>query len=467
MNLDAVLSFLAAALRTATPIALATLACTISERAGVINIGIEGTMIASAFTGAVGAYYSGSAWVGLLCGAAAGILLAAIIAGLSIYCGGDQVVIGIGLNLLGPGLSYLIMYTIWGSRGTSPWLPGFSAVDIPFIQDIPVLGPLLSGHNPCIYLCIALTVLMHYVIYHTRYGLRVRAAGENPMALATVGVNVYRLRTSAVLWGGLMAGLAGASLSLGSLNVFTNGMSADKGFLAYAANRFGQWTPGGSYLAALLFGGMDALRLRLQEYCTAVASDAAVFDDAVCFDVYREKAACSGCGRCAVCASDIHETRRKKQQNHAYKKAQRMKTCQTNEKRTLAMAYFKNEFRSVLYVDDFEASTKFYGEGLELRSNYSWDDGPDDRGVKYLAAGGVIEVIRRDPPIAQGSTTLMLEAEDVNACYQAMKKKDWLIFLEDLADRPYGIRCFRLLDPNKNDIVIFSYLKDLEEKGLL
>ena len=124
------------------------------------------------------------------------------------------------------------------------------------------------------------------------------------------------------------------------------------------------------------------------------------------------------------------------------------------------MAYFKNEFRSVLYVDDFEASTKFYGEGLELRSNYSWDDGPDDRGVKYLAAGGVIEVIRRDPPIAQGSTTLMLEAEDVNACYQAMKKKDWLIFLEDLADRPYGIRCFRLLDPNKNDIVIFSYLKD-------
>ena len=107
MNLDAVLSFLAATLRTATPIALATLACTISERAGVINIGIEGTMIASAFTGAVGAYYSGSAWVGLLCGAAAGVLLAAIIAGLSIYCGGDQVVIGIGLNLLGPGLSYL------------------------------------------------------------------------------------------------------------------------------------------------------------------------------------------------------------------------------------------------------------------------------------------------------------------------------------------------------------------------
>ena len=131
------------------------------------------------------------------------------------------------------------------------------------------------------------------------------------------------------------------------------------------------------------------------------------------------------------------------------------------------MGFFKQEFRSVLYVKDFEASTRFYGEGLELPSKYSWDDGPDDRGVKYLAAGGVIEVIRRDPPIEQGSTTIMLEAEDVNVCYQAVKEKGWLTFLEELADRPYGIRCFRLLDPNKNDVVIFSYLKDLEEKGQL
>ena len=162
--MDTVLSFLTAAIRTATPIALATLACTISERAGVINIGIEGTMIASAFMGAVGAYFTGSAWVGLLLGALTGMLLAAIIAGLSIYCGGDQVVIGIGLNLLGPGLSYLLMYTIWGSRGTSPWLPGFSAVDIPVVKDIPILGPLISGHNPCIYLCILLVIVMHYII---------------------------------------------------------------------------------------------------------------------------------------------------------------------------------------------------------------------------------------------------------------------------------------------------------------
>lgn len=269
MDMETIISFLAAMIRTATPLALATLACTISERAGVINIGIEGVMIASAFSAAVGAYYTGSPWGGLVAGVLAGVLLSALIAVLSIYCGGDQVVIGIGLNLLGPGLSYLIMYKIWGSRGTSPWLPGFTSVDIPIIKDIPVLGSVLSGHNPCVYLCLAMVVVMHYVIYHTKYGLRVRAAGENPSVLQTAGVNVYRLRTSAVLWGGAMVGLSGVSLSLGQLNVFTNGMSADRGFLAYAANRFGQWTPAGSYLTCLLFGSMEALRMRMQDFNVA------------------------------------------------------------------------------------------------------------------------------------------------------------------------------------------------------
>lgn len=258
-------SFLSATIRTATPIALATLACTFSERAGVINIGIEGTMIASAFAGAVTAVYTNSPWLGLLGGMLCGALLAGIIAVLSVYSNGDQVVIGIGINLLGPGLSYLIMYRIWGSRGTSPWLPGFSALDVPIIKDIPVIGDILSGHNPCIYICMALVAAMHYVLYYTKYGLRIRSAGENPDVVATAGLNVYRLRTGAVLIGGMLAGLAGVSLSLGQVNVFTNGMTANKGFLAYAANRFGQWTPGGSYLASLLFGSMEALRIRLQE----------------------------------------------------------------------------------------------------------------------------------------------------------------------------------------------------------
>ncbi|MGI6235244.1 MAG: ABC transporter permease [Christensenellales bacterium] len=264
MEASAWVDFLSATIRTSTPIALATLACTFSERAGVINIGIEGTMIASAFAGAVGTYFSGNAWVGMLMGMLTGALLASIIAVLSIYCNGDQVVIGIGINLLGPGLSYLIMYTLWGSRGTSPWLQGFSVIDIPLIKDIPYLSKIISGYNPTVYICLALVIIMHYVLYHTKYGLRIRAVGENPNVVATAGLDVYGLRTGAVIIGGLLAGIAGVSLSLGSLNVFTNGMTANRGFLAYAANRFGQWTPIGSYLASLLFGSMEALRIRLQ-----------------------------------------------------------------------------------------------------------------------------------------------------------------------------------------------------------
>lgn len=131
------------------------------------------------------------------------------------------------------------------------------------------------------------------------------------------------------------------------------------------------------------------------------------------------------------------------------------------------MNYFKEEYRSVLYVKDYDANVQFYGQGLELQSNYSWDDGPDDRGIKYLAAGGTIEIVRRDPPLEQGAVTIMIEALDINACYDAMKQKPYLHFIEDLADRPYGIRVFRLLDPNGNDVVIFSYLKDIQSGGLL
>ena len=125
------------------------------------------------------------------------------------------------------------------------------------------------------------------------------------------------------------------------------------------------------------------------------------------------------------------------------------------------MGYFSKEFRSVIYVDDYEACKRFYGDGLELTSGYSWDDGPDDRGIKYDIGGGMLEVIRRDPPLPQGPTTIMIEAIDVDQCYQELKKKTYLQFIEELADRPYGIRCYRLLDPNRNDVVMFSYLDRL------
>ena len=157
-------NFFASAIRLTAPIALGTLACTISERAGVINIGIEGSMLFSGFLAAVGAYYTGSPWVGLLCGCAAGVFLALILGVLAIYCNGQQIVIGIGLNLFGPGFAYMLMRALWDTTGISPWVEGFQAVNIPFLSRVPIAGTMLSGYPACIYLGLLAVAVMQYLV---------------------------------------------------------------------------------------------------------------------------------------------------------------------------------------------------------------------------------------------------------------------------------------------------------------
>ena len=230
-------NFFASAIRLTAPIALGTLACTISERAGVINIGIEGSMLFSGFLAAVGSYYTGSPWVGLLCGCAAGAFLALILGVLAIYCNGQQIVIGIGLNLFGPGFAYMLMRALWDTTGISPWVEGFQAVNIPLLSRIPIAGTMLSGYPACIYLGLLAVAVMQYLLHRTAWGLRIRAVGENPAAVATLGINVYRLRMRAVLLGGVFAGMGGAVMCLSSANVFVNDMSAGSGFMAFAANQ--------------------------------------------------------------------------------------------------------------------------------------------------------------------------------------------------------------------------------------
>lgn len=237
-------NFFASAIRLTAPIALGTLACTISERAGVINIGIEGSMLFSGFLAAVGSYYTGSPWVGLLCGCAAGAFLALILGVLAIYCNGQQIVIGIGLNLFGPGFAYMLMRALWDTTGISPWVEGFQAVNIPLLSRVPIAGTMLSGYPACIYLGLLAVAVMQYLLHRTAWGLRIRA----------------------VLLGGVFAGMGGAVMCLSSANVFVNDMSAGSGFMAFAANQFGQWSPVGGYLATLLFGVMQALRMRLQSF---------------------------------------------------------------------------------------------------------------------------------------------------------------------------------------------------------
>lgn len=257
-------NFIASAVRTTAPIALGTLACTISERAGIINIGIEGIMLFSGFISALCTWYTNNPWTGLVAGCIAGILLSCILGILAIYCGGQQIVLGIGINLFAPGLAYMIMRTVWKNTGISPELHGFSTLDIPGIKDIPVLGTIVSGYTPVIYLGILAVVIMHYIMNKTVWGLRIRAVGENPQAVATVGIPVYRLRMQAVIVSGIFSGMAGAVMCLSSVNIFINDMTAGSGFMAFAANQFGHWSVWGGYFATLLFGAMSALRIRLQ-----------------------------------------------------------------------------------------------------------------------------------------------------------------------------------------------------------
>lgn len=261
-----IVDFLSTTIRVSTPILMGTLACTISEKAGVINIGIEGMMALCAFASAAVAFLTENAWLGVLGGMLMGAVLCYFLALLSIYCDGAQVIVGIGINTLGSGAAVMGMMALWGNRGTSPWLPGLEAWEIPVVKDIPFIGPIVSGHNPVIYIGWLSVIIMSYVLYRTVYGLRLRAAGEHPTAVETVGVNVYRLRSGALVLGGLLIGLGGASLCLGSVNILTNGIVANRGYLAFAANRFGQWSPVGSYFASFLFGAMEVLRMRLQEY---------------------------------------------------------------------------------------------------------------------------------------------------------------------------------------------------------
>lgn len=263
-NMIAFANFFASAIRLTAPIALGTLACTISERAGVINIGIEGTMLFSGLISAVGAWITGSPWIGLLCGCIGGILISAVLGFLAIYCKGQQIVIGIGINLLGPGLAYMIMRELWNTTGISPWIEGFGNVNIPILKDIPIINILFSGYSACIYIGIIAMIIMQFMLHKTAWGLRIRSAGEHPAAVATLGINVYRLRMFAVLLGGFFAGMAGGVMCLSSANVFVNDMSAGSGFMAFAANQFGHWSPVGGYFATLLFGMMSAFRMRLQ-----------------------------------------------------------------------------------------------------------------------------------------------------------------------------------------------------------
>jgi general nucleoside transport system permease protein len=250
------LAFLAQTLRIAIPYLLAAAGGVISERAGLIGLTLEGYMLGGAFAAAVGSYYAGAPWIGVLCAVAAGALLALLYAVSAIRFRADQVVVGIAINLLAIGLTRFFLRLIFDSSSNSPRVPGFQVTG-------SGTGFIALLQNPLVWIGILAIPAVAWVLYRTPFGLRVRAVGEHPEAAASVGIPVARVRYLAVVLSGMLAGLAGAYLALDQ-HQFTDGMSAGRGFIALAATIFGRWDPVRAGLACLLFAAAETLQIQLQ-----------------------------------------------------------------------------------------------------------------------------------------------------------------------------------------------------------
>jgi simple sugar transport system permease protein len=270
-----IILLLAATIRVATPLVLAALAGLFSERAGMIDLGLEGKMLAAAFASAAVAAATGSAWLGLGAGVAAGMALALVIGFACVTHRGNQVVAAMAINILVAGLAPALALAWFNQGGQTPQLAGagqrFLGLAWPWSQAArrhPVPGlayaELLSGHNAIVYLAAALVPASAWVLYRTRFGLRLRAVGENPLAVDTAGISVGALRYQASIISGMLCGVAGAYISTAASAGFVRDMTAGKGYLALAALIFGKWRPYPTLGACLLFAFADAGAARLQ-----------------------------------------------------------------------------------------------------------------------------------------------------------------------------------------------------------
>lgn len=244
------LTILWSTLRQATPLILASLGGIFSERAGVINIALEGIMLVGAFAGIFGMQVTGSAWMGVAFSIVVGMIIASIHAVVTVIFKTNQVVSGTAINIFASGLTVFLLNIVWQTSGSSPR-----------IGRLPTwrLGPL--AFNPIVYIALIMVPVVWFILYRTPWGLRIRAVGEHPHAADTVGINVNKIRFISVVISGAFAGLAGAHLSLGELGIFQREMIAGRGFIALAAMIFGKWNPVGAFLACLLFAFSQAIAI--------------------------------------------------------------------------------------------------------------------------------------------------------------------------------------------------------------
>jgi simple sugar transport system permease protein len=258
----------------ATPIALASLSGIYSERSGVVNIGIEGMMLMGAFISVVFASLTHNIYLGFLAGALAGLILGLLHAVLTIRYQMNQIISGAGIIILSLGLtSFLDRAFVTANPALNNPGPVLASLPIPLLWRIPVIGPILFNQSPVIYVLFLLIIFTQFFFYYTKWGLRIRSVGENPKAADTLGINVFTLRYISVLISGTIAGFAGSYMSIGSVGIFNEGMSAGKGFLGMAAMIFGNWNPGGAFLGSLIFGFFDSWQDKLSILQVGIPSE--------------------------------------------------------------------------------------------------------------------------------------------------------------------------------------------------
>jgi simple sugar transport system permease protein len=250
-------------LQRSVPITFGAMSGIICERAGVVNIAIEGMLLSGAFASAVVASATANPWIGIAAGIVAGGLLAGLLAVLAIRYLVDQIIAGVVINILVVGLTSFLAARVLAKLPELNDPERFGPIAIPFLSDLPLVGGVLFRQNLFVYACIACIFILHFMLFSTRWGLRVRAVGEHPKAADTVGINVFYVRYRNVIIGGMLAGLGGAFFTIGSTGSFQQEMTAGRGFIGLAAMIFGGWAPFGAFLAGIVFGFADAVQTRL------------------------------------------------------------------------------------------------------------------------------------------------------------------------------------------------------------
>jgi ABC-type uncharacterized transport system permease subunit len=264
MEAVALAAFLEASVRLGVPLGLAAMGETVTERSGVINIGLEGSLIAGALGGALGSLAFGSAGIGGGGGGGAGLLAALVFAVFAVGLNTDQIITGTAVTLAGLGFTGAIYQARFGATGTALSLPTLAPLPVPLLADVPVVGRALFAQAPTAYFAYLMAPLLWWFLFRTEWGLELRAVGEEPDAAQAAGVRVRWTRFSATLFGGAMAGIAGAHLALAHAGTFAENMSAGRGFIAIAVVVLGRWNPPLVLLAALFFGAASALQFSLQ-----------------------------------------------------------------------------------------------------------------------------------------------------------------------------------------------------------